>query len=333
RRLLPAPLTPRRAKGVVFAAEARRQAGFSETFIRELEVHAGSKGRPPVVWWYNPSCEGEIAARSAIAPVRQSAGAHRRGAGLATVLMFLARDADIVCVERRPRREWLQRMRESGFRTPEFVEKLDVREPKLSGVEPWGWSPRAHAALRVLSDRIVDRKEGRAIWNKALLARNDFDSTRLAPLFSKAWSAAFMRHWLQEHAPLQALFGPLDAVGRALENAGAVREHAAALLSSWPGVVLKAPWGTSGNQIRRLRTLADFDSALLGWVRNTLALQGELVVEPWLDRLHDLSIQIEVLRGARVKVLEPREFATDSRWQYRATFLGRTFWAMPQEHL
>ena len=60
-RLLPAPLNPRRAKGSEFCATARRMAGFSESFIQALQAHAGSKGRPPTLWLYNPYCESQIA--------------------------------------------------------------------------------------------------------------------------------------------------------------------------------------------------------------------------------------------------------------------------------
>jgi len=331
KRLLPPPLSPRRAKGVGFCAEARRQAGLSEQFIRELEIHAGSKGRPPVVWVYNPSCDAEIARG---APGYQPPRAVQELTDdLAPLLMLLSRDADMIHVRQRPRREWLKFMAESGFAVPEFVEGLDLREPKFSGFEPWGWSPDVLEMFRPLRERIVPRHDGRSLWHRGLLAQPDFRSTGLGEFFSKAWSAAFLRQWLQGHPETQALFGAPAAVGIAAVSEAAALEQVQALWAAGERAVLKAPWGTSGNQIKRAASPADLSEPLRGWIRNCIASQGRIVVEPWLDKCRDISIQMEIRAGGEVKLHGAREFWTDERWQYQGTVLGRGFWRLPPDEL
>lgn len=331
RRLLPPPLSPRRAKGVGFCADARRAAGLSETFIHELEIHAGSKGRPPVVWVYNPSCDAEIARGT---PGYQAPRAvQQRTADLAPLLMLLARDADMIRVGRRPRREWLKSMAESGFAVPEFVEGLDLREPKLSGFEPWGWSPEVWAMFRPLRDRIVARRDGRSLWHRTLLAQPDFAAAGLGEFFSKAWAAAFLRQWLQDHPETQALFGTPEEVGIAAASEAAALEHVHALWAAGERAVLKAPWGTAGNQIQRAASPQDLTEPLRGWIRNTIAAQGRLVVEPWLDKCRDFSLQMEVRAAGDATLHGAREFWTGERWQYQGTVLGRGFWRLPPGEL
>ncbi|MCB1132017.1 MAG: DUF455 family protein, partial [Verrucomicrobiae bacterium] len=63
RRRLSFPLTPARAKGLApFNAESRRLAGLDDDFIRHLEVCAISRGRTPVLHWFNPNCESRARA-------------------------------------------------------------------------------------------------------------------------------------------------------------------------------------------------------------------------------------------------------------------------------
>lgn len=321
KRLLPPPMTPRRAKGgVVFCADARREAGFSETFIHELEINAGSKGRPPLLWRYNPSCDTEIARGRPGSP--PPASVRRLIDDLAPVLMVLARDADMVWIDARPRLEWLREMADAGFRIPEFVESVAIREPKLGGLEPWGWSPEVFEALRPLRDRVLESKDGRGRWNRALLGHESFAATGLGALFSKTWSAAFLRRWSIAHPETHAIFDGAAAAGCTVESLADARRQVADLFAAGHGVVLKAPWGTAGNRIRRLRNAHDLTQPLEAWIRGMVEAQGAIVIERWLDKLHDWSIQIEVQDEGRVRLLGAREFVTDPRWQYRGTILG-----------
>src|SRR5690606_36383401 len=74
-------------------------------------------------------------------------------------------------------------------------------------------------------------------------------------------------------------------------------------------VVLKAPFSTAGRDRRRA-----LDEA---WVERTLAAQGSVVVEPWLDRLVDLSVQLDQGRPTRWA-----RFFTTPAGQYRGAWLG-----------
>lgn len=329
KRLLPPPLTARRAKGIKFSAEARREAGFSETFIRELEVNSGSKGRPPVIWIYNPSCDAEIArGQPGFTPPKT---VQNLSEDLEPLLMVLARDADMICVKKRPRVEWLKHMADAGFKVPEFIDSLDIREPKLSGFEPWGWSPDAFERFRPLKERLVETKEGRAIWNKTLLSRKDFQATGISKFFSKEWSSDFLRKWLQAHPETHDVFGGVEIAGVTQKSVEAAHALIHELLAKKNAVVLKAPYGTSGNQVKRVSSAKDLEGTLGGWIRNTITAQGGIIIEPWLDKQHDLSIQIEV--DSEVTLLEAREFITDQLWQYQGTVLGRKSWKFsPEAH-
>ncbi|MGB1936064.1 MAG: DUF455 family protein, partial [Akkermansiaceae bacterium] len=63
RKSLSFPLSPAKAKGMApFNPEGRRLAGLDEDFIERLEVCEQSRGRTPVVHWYNPNAESHAAA-------------------------------------------------------------------------------------------------------------------------------------------------------------------------------------------------------------------------------------------------------------------------------
>src|SRR5690606_22270332 len=91
-RILPLPLTPRRAKGLSFTVEGRRQAGLSDRFIRELDLYSGSKGRPPVLWHLDPLCDEDYS------PSAQSTSLtlpkKRLTSDLQVLPTYLAKDAD-----------------------------------------------------------------------------------------------------------------------------------------------------------------------------------------------------------------------------------------------
>lgn len=318
-RLLPPPLTPRRAKGVIFDLGARRLAGFSETYIRELELFSGAKGRPPVLWSYNPFCDSEIARG---APGFSPKSTPKRLAeDLEHLPMYLASPQDIVLTSKRPSLDWLTEMRDAGFEIPEWGERdlSKLKEPKLGGFEPWGWSPESIYFFRPLSTRLTYTSGGNAEWCKPLFTQEPLNP--FSALFSKAWSVEFLKEWLLAN-PEKARTLQCDAtVGQVTLDWESAKLYIEEKLQRNERVIAKAPWSTSGNGVRRVLKMDELNGPLGGWIQNTIREQGSIVLEPYLDKVHDLSIQIEI-GPESVQVLEARKFITGNQFEYKGTLLG-----------
>lgn len=336
-RLLLPPLNPQRAKGPVFCAAARREAGLSERYITEMEVYSGSKGRPPSYWHYNPLCEAEI--------VRGKPGftgtqtVRELGLDLACVPAFLALQTDVVLVEEMPRVGWLKSLQDAGFVLPEFRklrrEGENFPERHLAGFEPWGWSPDAFERFKPAAARLHRVESGNGVWARGLLEKSDFGQTKLGALFSKTWSLDFYRRWIEAHPEDRAVFGPGVALaatlGETFTEWVAARDYLARKLAAGETVLAKAPWGTSGTMNKRILKAEEIDSNLGKWIQNTIELQGAVVLEPWLDKVADLSMQIEV--GEKCRVVGARQFINGGRLEYRGTLLGPKFRGLDAEHL
>lgn len=341
RRLLPPPMTPQRAKGLGLrpslapdsrglfqdrARDARLEAGLSPLFVSELERHSGSRGRPPVLWWFDPLCE----ARNA--PVSGAGGAFSPKLGaqnlirdLAALPIFLAASSDLVLVPEMPDSQWLGELWNAGFPVPELITSLDAlergRTPKLAGLEPWGWSEAAFESVRRFEPRLVDVPGANASWCRRLLSSAKFDETGLRSLFSKSWSAAFLSDWLAAHPETHSLFSDQAATGTSARQPEEARARIDELLLMGRAVALKAPYGTAGTQVRRIERPDELNGPLGGWVHRVIRAQGAILVEPWLEKRADLSMQIRIAAD-RVDCLEVRRFLVGARNEYRGTLLG-----------
>jgi uncharacterized ferritin-like protein (DUF455 family) len=145
------PLTPARAKGVApFNAEGRRLAGLDEDFIRHLEVCEQSRGRTPVVHWFNPNAEGH-----AMSPRHQP---DKTAVALEEDLEMLVagwcRKDDVAVLRRPPSRGHLAALKAAGFELPEIATVAELRGRKLGGLRPWAWSPDASALFKELADDV-----------------------------------------------------------------------------------------------------------------------------------------------------------------------------------
>lgn len=54
--------------------------------------------------------------------------------------------------------------------------------------------------------------------------------------------------------------------------------------------VLKAPWSSSGRGVRMV-SVRDIDAGLLGWIKNLLTQQGEVIVEPYYNKVQDFGME------------------------------------------
>ena len=318
-RALKMPLTPSRAKGIGFNREGRRKAGLSAAFVDELELYTHSRGRCPGIYWFNPNCEGQVAFNgtgwTSTRLPRQLA------ADFAALPMLLCAPDDVVLVEQRPSSDFLRKMQRAGFPIPEFadygnegLEKLEIADRKISRLHPWGWSPDSVRFLAPLAGNLppgrTEREAG--YWNE-----------ERRRLYSKAWSAEVLRQFLHAHRADDDRLCDEWTVGRACTNRESAMAHVEQLHTEGAEkVVIKAVFGTSGqNQIRVAS--GQIRQTQARWLWNILEKQGCVVVEPWLNKVFDLSLHLDIKAPGAAQVAGWSCFFTDARGHYRGSFVSR----------
>jgi len=323
-RALPLPLTPARARGHVFCADARRRAGLPEAFITAVEVTGASRGRPPRVFWYNTACEAEIAhgrARTPTTAIRALA------ADLDGLQLLLAARDDVVLCRRPPSREHLQRLARLGLPLAQVVplgadgavELASIDHAHLGGLCPWGWTPVAQQVLAPLAPRLSPDLDP---------PHRHADPDALRRLYAKATGASLLRALLAE-AP-EPWWAPAEVVGVEVHDLSSALDHARALVGlGYPTAVVKSPWASSGRGALRLRQ-ATLEAGQAGFIERVLREQGSVLVEPWLDRQVDLSFLLKVDAADDARLLATTRFFTDARGQYLGTLVGRATHALPR---
>jgi uncharacterized ferritin-like protein (DUF455 family) len=304
---LPPPLVPRRARGRgALQRDARRAAGLPDDFVRALALAGESTGRTPVVHAFLPALEHELAGES------PPAAADAVARDLACLPVFLARRGDVVLVPDRPAPAWLEALAAAGVEPPELITDVAALAGRpLSGLAPWGWGPGARALLGPLFAQV------RAGW-----VPDEAHAQVLPRLASKTWAAERLAALLEAHPEWASVVGP-DAhadAGRACVDEERARAALASITDRGRRAVMKAPWGTSGRGA--LRVDGALDPAQATWLARTLERQGAVVVEPWLEREVDLSVQLDV-RADGARVVGVTRFFADRRGQYAGHVVGR----------
>ena len=317
-RTLKFPLSPQRAKGFTLNLAGRRAAGLDPEFIARLNVYSQSKGRTPNVYVFNPLAEGRIAGGRAFKPTTQQA---QLAEDLENLPQFLGRQDDVVLVRRRPAVEFLSRIKQAGFALPEFVEPAELaglRERKLGSLRPWAWGPDSQELLAPLFPRVTgETRTPEQCFNPGL-----------AELYSKAWSATFLRKFLA-HAGTAfkdvSLLCTVDEAGTAVSTPDeALAVIAAIRRRGHHKIVVKEALGVAGSNAMRL-----FEPELLEshrrWLANALQNGRTLVVEPWLERELDFSVQLE-MTAYGLKLCGYTGLLNDARGQFEGN------WAETHHH-
>ena len=308
---LPPTLTPARAKGPGFLRDARHAAGLDDDFIERLAVFGASKGRPPVVYLFHPGVEEELAGRppSATHAVIE--------ADLGALPLFLAGQDDVVVVRRRPSTRWLAQLAEAGFTLPELLVADSATDAarrlgdrRLGGLAPWARSPSVAAAFGEVSG-----------WDEAWRA-----------LYTKVYSVGKLREWRAGLGVADDLC-PIEDVGTVCLDERTVTTTLTALRAR--GVteaVVKLPFGTAGRGMARVRLGPEgLPPTTQRFIRAGLTEQGALVVEPWLDKVVDLSLQFTVHPDGTVTTERLGRFLTDARGRYLGAVIGRPLDGLPPE--
>ncbi len=259
-----------------------------------------ASGPAPGVFVFNPFAEGYLARGAGFTPVKHQA---LLADDLANLPQFLCRPDDVVLLPKRPAAGFLDTLRQAGFPPPEFIE-LGVGQPdptrqlgqrKPGHLRPWAWGPDSLKLLAPLLPRMADGPH---------LPGRYFNDD-LARLYSKAWSADFLRQVLVSGCagnttppPGTAAENPwlcsvqeagtaVDTLADALAAIAAIRDR------GHHRVVVKTAYGLAGHNAIRLWE-PELLPAQRQWLIHALSHGQPLVVEPWLERVLDFSIQLEM---------------------------------------
>lgn len=319
-RALRAPMTPRRARGIGFARNARQRAGLPAEYIDELACFEASRGRVPSLHLFDPSTELQFSSKSRYTP---DANATKLAADLETLPMFIAGRQNMVAVGQQPRIAFQAQLSAAGFELPQWLESApntalngsSVPNEQLEQLCPWGWSPPVRERVKGLLDA-VKLSPPPAESDAILHAKTTWFPLR-ARVVQELGAA-----WVDEPAALGSVQHGMSCVLNELERLAR---------AGYPVCVLKAPYGTAGRNAQRVRDGVP-NAAQHGWIASMLKAQGgALIVEPWLDRVCDLSLQLEVSPAGVPRYDELHRFICDRRGQYLGAVLGPLMRNVPSE--
>jgi uncharacterized ferritin-like protein (DUF455 family) len=325
-RQLKFPLSPQRAKGITLNVEGRRAAGLDPQFIAELDVFSQSKGRTPNVFVFNPFAEARIAHGKSFNPTKHQAQLAR---DLANLPQFLCRQDDIVLVNKKPSVEFLSGIKQAGFALPEFLELSETKnltQRKLGRLRPWAWGPDTMELFEPIFGNLTGEKR---------ITSGSFDPA-IAQFYSKAWSAALLNTILGRRrgdesqikttkfsqrlltsSPTENWLCTTNEVGVAVDS---LTETLAAIANirqrGHHKIVIKESLGLAGSNAMRL-----FEPEILEthcrWIQNAVENHKQLIVEPWLERELDFSVQLEMSDDG-LKLCGYTGLINDARGQFQA---------------
>jgi uncharacterized ferritin-like protein (DUF455 family) len=304
-RQLKFPLSPQRAKGITLNVAGRRAAGLDAQFIAELDVFSQSKGRTPNVFVFNPFAEARIAHGKSFNPTKHQAQLAR---DLANLPQFLCRQDDIVLVNEKPSVEFLSGIKQAGFALPEFLElsrTKNLAQRKLGRLCPWAWGPDSVQLFEPIFANCTGEKR---------TASGSFNPG-IAQFYSKAWSAGLLKKLLHSHSSNwlcteQEVGVAVNSLDEALATIATIRAR------GHHKIVIKESLGLAGSNAMRL-----FEPEILEthrrWIDNAVGSGRQLVVEPWLERALDFSVQLEMSDDG-LKLYGYTGLINDARGQFQA---------------
>lgn len=314
-RTQPAPLTPARAKGVApFNAEGRRLAGLDEDFIRRLELHGQSRGRTPVVAWFNPDAESQVMATVSGCAYAPNKFAVALDEDLEILTFAWCRQDDIALLRKRPSDAHLESLKRAGLELPEIVERKDLAslsERKLGGLRPWAWSPDAATLLQPLAGNV-------------------------SPKLPHQWSPGVPAAYLSKEIGLR-FEEMLDCPGERAVLCRSVTEAQqaiSALLATTDAVLVKAVHSCAGRGHIRIDARSSPEANRL-WLEQAIAKHLCVTVEPWLQRVLDFSALYDVDRssGEPAKLIGMTVMENDAAGRFTGTRVSHKWGSMLDEEV
>jgi len=265
----------------------------------------------PDTYFFNPTCEPAIANGSPFytAPARL----RKLESDLGYLPAWLGNEWDQVLVPGTVDNDYNQEMRELGFRLPELINLKDamanpswLAQPKGT-LRPWGWSPAIHQLFKPVINSYEDDfiQSSVSTWQEA--HKNLYSRLTALDLLTRIIEK-YSDNWLPKPADLPVVCLTLDQIYAEVDK----RKRA----------VVKTPWSSSGRGLLLFPNpdqKTKNDEVLSGMLNQ----QGFVTIEPWFDKIADLSYQF-ISKNREIRYMGRTFFKTDSKGRYVRNLLTDT---------
>ena len=245
-------------------------------------------------------------------------------------MMFVAKPGDVVLTRKLPSPAWLSGMRELGFDLPEFIEEPESARALRSILGsrrwdhfcPWGWTPRS---LEIAQQLDPTSQNSLPID----LAPEGFWQNPWMELFRKSALPSLRAELRQQlSGDDHSAWGPQEADGALLTDMTDVLMAISHLHEQFgTPTVIKSPYGFAGSGMLRAYPGQALNESQLGWIERQLQLYGAVLIEPWLQRLVDIS----VVWSEDQAELSSFVFHTNAKGQYKGHSLQPVSYALPPD--
>jgi hypothetical protein len=149
-------------------------------------------------------------------------------------------------------------------------------------------------------------------------------------LYAKTWSCRLLKDYVAQND--EPFVCPNEVIGESVFSLEELKSQ----LHRWneageSELVIKAPYGASGRNFQRLHA-GPLPSTIERWAEKILSKQKALIIEPWLDKEFDYSLQITVGENGEAKINGTARFLVDRAGHYQGALLGGFYTGLSQEH-
>lgn len=257
------------------------------------------------VFYFNPTCE--LAVSNGSFSYRPPLLLQEMESDLSILPFVFGNSSDYVLTDNPPSSEFLLRLQNAGFDLPKFIglTKLEeLPEGTIKSILPWGWSPAAHFKLKNLKQKSANEFKTSKIFNWE-------EGHQL--LFERKTSLDFLKKLISGNPPDWFISNTM--IGEIVSSCEEIDDRL-----SFGEVVIKAPLSSSGRGIQIIRK-AKLNESNKQWISGVLKKQKYLIIEPFLEKMVDLSFQFQIKSKTDIKYLGYSVFETNTNGQYRGTLI------------
>jgi hypothetical protein len=263
----------------------------------------------PDIYFFNPTCELAVANGSVnyMAPAQLRIFENE----LSSLPWVLAGSEDVILVQKIPSQQFTDQLETAGFIIPVFrmTESSLSDDSFLSAargfLNPWGWSPAAHKLLSPLKPGCCHEFLNSPVAGWREVHRE---------LYSRKSSFKILQRIVNEY-PFENILSPVD-----LPQICSSHEQIVHLQQKWGKVVVKAPLSSSGRGLQILRP-NEYNQTNRQVITGYLKQQGFVIVEPWHNKVLDLSFQFFSFGNGIIEYRGLSTFSTDHSGRYIGNYI------------